>query len=71
MTTFDRAIDEALHALPGHLAKTRAFLAEREGEGYATLAVPMGAHLVKFPVDRFIGQPMMFRQALEALVASV
>ncbi|MCU4121159.1 DsbA family protein [Variovorax sp. N23] len=67
---FDRAIDEALRGLPDHLAQTRELIADLKGEGYPTLAVGMGAHFFKLPVDRFMGQPTMFRHALEGLVAS-
>lgn len=67
---FDRAIDEALRGLPDHLAQTRALLADLKGEGYPTLAVRMGVHFFKLPVDRFMGQPTMFRHALEGLAAS-
>ena len=70
VAAFDRAIDEAVRGLPDHVAQTRELLADLKGEGYPTLAVGMGAHLFKLPVDRFMGQPTMFRHALEGLAAS-
>jgi putative protein-disulfide isomerase len=70
LAAFDRAIDEALRCLPAHLAQTQALIADLKGEGYPTLAVGMGEHFFKLPVDRFMGQPTMFRHALEGLAAS-
>jgi len=70
VAAFDRAINEAVRGLPDHVAQTRELLADLKGEGYPTLAVGMGARFFKLPVDRFMGQPTMFRHALEGLAAS-